>query len=100
MATAPKQKIALNLDTLEREDAKEPFIVVIDGEPMEFKDAADVEWDVLAEMDTPQEFFEVCLDDEQRKRLYDSKLPAWKFRKLWEGYQTHYGLDDRGNARA
>lgn len=102
MAPTGKTKIALNLDVLEREDgAEEPFVVAIGGKDITFKDAADVDWQVLRDMDGPEDMFETCLSDEDREYLYKQKLPGWKFRALWEGYQKHYGLiEDKGNSRA
>jgi hypothetical protein len=93
-------QVALNLDTLEREDIHEEFAVVIDGKRIVFTDAADIAWDVLETMDSPSEFVDECTSEEDRAHIYAAKLPAWKFKALWEGYQAHFGLSSPGNARA
>jgi hypothetical protein len=105
MAPQPRsikpKDIVLNLDTLEREESevKPEFAIVINGQRLVFEDAANLEWDVLEVMDTPSDFVEYTLSEEDQKVLRDAKLPGWKFRALWEAYQAHYGLGSRGNAR-
>lgn len=93
-------KVALNLDTLEREDKHEEFAAVIGGKRIVFTDAADLDWQVLAQLDSPEDFVEYCTTDEDRKHIYETSIPGWKFKALWEGYQAHYGLGSPGNARA
>lgn len=105
MATQPRsikpKDIVLNLDTLEREqsEVKPEFAIVIGGKRIVFEDAANLEWDVLEQMDSPSDFIAETLSDEDRKALMDAKLPGWKFKALWDAYQAHYGLGSRGNAR-
>lgn len=98
--TKPKTKIALNLDALEREDAAEPFVVVVGGKEVEFIDPAELDWEELAEFDSPRDFVNMALDDESRDHVLAQKLPGWKFKALWDGYQAHFGVDNRGNASA
>lgn len=95
-----KTKIALNLDILEREDAAEPFVVVVGGKEVEFIDPADLDWEELAEFDSPRDFVNMALGEEDRVHLLAQKLPGWKFKALWDGYQAHFGVDNRGNASA
>lgn len=95
-----KETISLNLDTLEREDKHEEFAVVIGGRRIVFTDAAELAWDVLEGLDTPSEFIQACTSDDDRKHIYESNVPGWKFRALWEGYQAHFGLSSPGNGRA
>ena len=49
-----KEKIALNLDTLEREDKYDEFASVIGGRRIVFKDAAELDWQVLARARLPR----------------------------------------------
>ena len=100
LKNAKGPQVALNLDTLEREEQFEEFAAVIDGKRIVFTDAADIAWDVLETMDSPSEFIDECTTEEDRAHIYAAKLPAWKFKALWESYQTHYGLTSPGNARA
>lgn len=94
---APARKatqIAINLDTVERpeEELKPPFVAAIGGKELTFLDAAELEWDDLAQMDSPEDFVRLTLSDEDQETLYAAKLPGWKFGQLWEAYQRHYGL--------
>jgi hypothetical protein len=102
MATSPRKtaQVALNLDTIEREDKHEEFAAVIGGKRIVFTDAADLEWDVLENMDSPSDFIDNCTTEEDRKHVYAAHLEAWKFKALWEAYQAHFGLSSPGNARA
>jgi hypothetical protein len=93
-------KVALNLDTLEREDRYDEFASVIGGRRIVFTDAAELDWQVLAELDSPEDFIENCTTDEDREHILKQSIPGWKFRALWEAYQAHYGLGNPGNARA
>lgn len=92
--------VTLNLDALEREDAKEPFIAVIAGRKIEFTDPGELEWRDLARWDSPEEFIDNALDEDDRAFVLEQKIPGWKFKALWEAYQEHFGLGDRGNANA
>ena len=101
MATArstASTKIALNLDTVQRDPAevKDPFVVTLGGKRLVFTDAADLDWEVLAQMDSPQDFVEQCLSEADQAHLYEAKLPGWKFAELWKSYQAYYGLEQRG----
>jgi hypothetical protein len=96
---AKSLEVALNLDVAEREDKHGEFAAVIDGKRVVFTDAADLEWDVLETMDSPSEFIEACTSEDDRAHIYAAKLPAWKFKMLWESYQKHFGLGSPGNAR-
>ena len=97
MATAARTKvtnIAINLDTVERpeEEVKPPFVAVVGGREIVFTDAAELEWDDLAQMDSPEDFVRLTLSEEDQDYLYGAKIPGWKFGTLWEAYQRHYGL--------
>lgn len=87
-----QKKIALNLDEIERKNVKDPFVVVIGGKEITFLDPEDMDWEDLAALDSPGDFVDMCTTDEDREHIYDQKLPAFKFKKLWESYQQHYDL--------
>lgn len=102
MATRPtpikSKQIALNLDAAERpdEEKRPPFVAVVGGKELTFVDAAELEWDDLAAMDSPHDFVQLTLSEEDRDHLYAQKLEGWKFGMLWESYQRHYGLKNPG----
>lgn len=85
-------KIVLNLDEFERKNTKDPFTVVVGGKPITFTDPEEMDWEDLAELDSPGDFIDLCLNDEDREHVYAQNLPAFKFKKLWEAYQQHYDL--------
>lgn len=101
MANTPaRTKISVNLDEIEQKDVKEPFVAVIGGKEITFTDPELLDWEDLASLESPGDFVDMCLDTEDRTYVYDQKLPAYKFRALWEAYQNHYGLlQSRGNRR-
>jgi glycerol-3-phosphate dehydrogenase len=92
------KQIALNLDDATRpeEEQKPPFVAVVGGKELTFKDAAELEWDELAEMDSPHEFVRLTLSEDDQTHLYAQKLEGWKFGQLWDAYQRHYGLKNPG----
>ena len=98
-ATGKPAPVSVNLDIIEREDPREEFSAVIGGKRIVFTDAADLEWDVLETMDSPTDFITECTTQEDREHIYAAKLPAWKFKALWQAYQDHFGLGSPGNAR-
>ncbi len=92
MAPAASNKIAVNLDELERKNPKDPFVAVIGGREITFTDPEEMDWEDLAALDSPGDFVDMCTTDDDREHIYNQKLPAFKFKKLWEAYQQHYDL--------
>lgn len=102
MATVKKlpsqNKIAMNLDTIEREGGPlEPFVVVVGGREVSFTDAAELDWQVLAGMG-PYDFFTYCLSDEDREYVLTQPLKGWQINAMLKAYQKHFGLGEPGNA--
>lgn len=105
-------RVNLDLDTLDREhvrglpEKKAPFVVNIEGRPVVFKDAIDVDALILMDLlSSPGRFFKGTLDGEDYKHVMDvyskpGKLPGWKLNGLMQSYQDYYGLDEQGNAVA
>jgi hypothetical protein len=93
--------VAINLDTLEREDGVEvPFAAVVGGKRLVFSDPQDADWQDLVDLDDPDTFAEICLQGEDRKHFLETRMPAWKMNELMKAFQQHYGLGNRGNASA
>ena len=94
MATSndSQTKVSINLDDLERKNVKEPFVAVIGGREVKFSDPEDMDWEDLAALESPGDFVDMCTSDEDREHIYDQKLPAFKFKRLFEAYQQHYDL--------
>lgn len=105
--TPTREKIQLNLDTLEREQVRglpkpkaEPFTVVFLGETLVFIDPLEIASPILMRMEeTPERFFRAALDDEGFNHIIRNfdEVPGWKLQALLQGYQDYYGLDGQGN---
>lgn len=111
-STPDAPKIALNLDTLTREQVRGvpkkkpvPFAITIEGRDLVFEDPIEVDAPILMRMEeTPDRFFKAALrqgDDFEwfmRDVFYEEgKMPGWKLSAIMQGYQDYYGLDGQGN---
>lgn len=96
MAT-PQDKVTLNLDTLEREDPRDSFSVVVAGKRIVMSDPSDLDWKILMKINEPQDFFRHVVTPADQQHFRNAEIPGWKMRKLMELYSEHYGLDELGN---
>ena len=94
------EKINLNLDTVEREQVYEPYVVVVDGHPITMTDPKDLDWKVLLTIDRPSQFFAHVVSDEDKQIFKKAMIEGWKMEMLLRDYQTHYGLGTPGNGDA
>lgn len=91
--------VALDLDSLEREDCPPPFDSLIGGRVYTFKDPQDVDWqDLLASMSNPVMFIRKVLPPEDHVAFFTTPLPNWKMSRLMEKYMEHFGLPSLPNA--
>ncbi len=90
----PAPKVALNLDTLEREGGTPiPFDFLLAGERYLLSDPQEVDWqDLLTAMRSPVMFFRIVLPAEQHHKFFAARMPSWKMAHLMRRYQDHYGL--------
>ncbi len=89
----------LDLDSLEREGAAEPFTFQLAGKRFLMSDPRDVDWqDLLVSLSSPQVFFRLVLPPEDHQSFFGSRLPGWKMQTLMTRYQQHYGIPDAGEA--
>lgn len=100
MTTPENAKINFNVDTVERERTFEPYVVSIGDRSVVMTDPADLDWQILANIERPTEFFRHVIADDDKKTFSDAKIPGWKLNLLITDYLKHYGLDTAGNARA
>lgn len=101
MAAADNQKIAVNLDVLEKEKVYDPFVVALPGgETITFNDPRDLEWHELASLEDPVQFVRVCLSEEDKDKLRNCKLAGWQFNKIMESFNRHFGIGPAGNSGA
>jgi hypothetical protein len=100
--------ITLDLDELERDpkQVRPPFVTVIGGRQVTFSDPEDADWQDLYDVADPYGLLRVAVTPEDRAHILEQKMPTWKFEKLMQAYNQHFGLEDkiaearRRNARA
>lgn len=114
---AAENTVHLDLDALERESVqglpkkkKDPYFVVAGGKRITFRDAVELNYAILANMEeTPGRFFRAAIKDKGELTHFlgwanDSGeddtggLSGVKLRALMQGYRDYYGLDKMGNA--
>ena len=101
-ATRLPAGVTLDLDSLEREQEFEPFVIRVNGERVTLIDARDLDWQVVARLsaDRPFEFFDSVIPKEDQDVFFKAKFPGWKMEELIQKYRDHYGMiGDRGNSR-
>jgi hypothetical protein len=99
-ARAPRPKVDLDLDRLEREDAPdEPFTSRAGGKEYTFADPMETEWQDLVIIN-PQDtiaFLKALLGD-QYDDFRKHRMPFWKLGRLVRAVQEYYGMIPEGNA--
>lgn len=93
----PDLSVVLDLDTETRpeKDIKPPFVVKVGGKAVTFKDPGEIDWRVLATVDTPADLVRVSLSSEDREHLTSQVLEGWKFNRLMDSYYQHYDMEER-----
>lgn len=87
--------VTLNLDEAVNENEKPPFIVKVQGREITFADPANLDWRDLLQLQDPTAFLRLSLSAEDRKFLFDTPMPSWRFNKLMEAYYGHFELEDQ-----
>lgn len=108
-ASAPRastaKKVALDLDTLEREgDIPEPFVVRVKGKPITLADIQELDWQDLAAIAQGRNahlFFQKVVHADDYEHFIAAKISSWKMERLMETYLEHFGVDPEllGNSR-
>lgn len=98
---APSKQIHFNLETVEVEAPKEPFVVGLPGgETIAMIEPDELDWQQLLDLDDPVKFLRYAISEEDRAKLAKEKFSGKKFAALIEAYQEHFGLPQRGNGVA
>jgi hypothetical protein len=99
-ARAPRPKVNLDLDKLEREDAPdELFTTRVGGTEYVFADPMETEWQDLVIIN-PQDtipFLRALLGD-QYPSFAKHRMPFWKLGRLVRAVQEYYGMIPEGAA--
>lgn len=91
------RKVLFNLDELENDRSSEPFVFSYQGQEFELKDPKDCDWqDLLVVQEDPRLTLHVLMDEEQRARFLELKLPMRKFEVLLKRWQEHFNQPNPG----
>lgn len=91
--------VALDLDAVEREDAKGPFGFRHLGRRYTLTDPQEIDWQqLLVAQRDPLYFITIALPKDDREEFFNTKMPSWKMNRLVEDYMKHYGLTSPGEA--
>ena len=98
---ADRSPVALDLDSLERENAPKPFTIRLGGRKVTLIDLRDLDWQEAAALspDRPFQFVEAVVAEEDQEFFLSQKISLWKMENFASAYRTHYGLGDEGNSR-
>lgn len=94
VTSLPEQGLVIDLDTIERKDAKPPFKAKILDRVITMLDPQDLDWRDLLEMKDPREFLRLTVSPEDRDWLARQAIPGWKFGQLMEAFYRHYDLEE------
>lgn len=96
-ASKPGESVALDLDSLEREDRREPFTFLHGGRVYEIIDPRDMDWqEQLRGMGDPIYFLQHAMSSDDVKAFFETKTPAWKLDRITRAYQEHFGMPSLG----
>lgn len=100
-SSVDRSPVALDLDSLERENAPEPFVVKLGGRRISMIDVRDLDWQLAASLspNRPYQFFEAVVPEDEQEHFLSQQLPLWKIERMAQQYRDHYGLGDEGNSR-
>lgn len=93
----PRPGVILDLDAEERPESevKPPFVVTVGGKDVTLEDPANIDWKKLAAVDIPADLLHVAMSKEDRKHIFDTEMPGWKFNRFMDAYYNHYDLEEK-----
>lgn len=93
----PDPAVILDLDAYETPESEilPPYVVKVGGKSITFLDPGDIEWRLLASINTPGDMIRVSLSQEDRNHIREQQISGRKFNALMKGYYDHYGLEDK-----
>ena len=118
-------RITFNVHDAEKERTYDPFVAVferpadwealratgkkppadwrdreVESRAVTMTDPTDIDWVDLLDINEPLQFLRYCVTAEDREFIKTCPIEGWRFGKLIEAYQRHYGLDTKGNGAA
>lgn len=95
-----------DLDTFERDEVPEPFIVKLGGKSYTLMDIQSCDYrDILKAVEyesggQPQRAIEIVVLAKDRATFFANKIPNYKLTAMFKSYREHYGVTDPGEADA
>jgi hypothetical protein len=92
-----KAPVSLDLDGLDKEDAKEPFTIRLGGKVFTLADPKDVDWRVLLDAmrawrrGDPELAIRTVVAEGDQEAFFAKPLPIFKLRSMLDAWQAHYG---------
>lgn len=84
----------LDLDTLEREGAVEPFTFTLNGRVFTMKPRDEIAWqNLLLAQRNPLLFVRFTMSKEDHDAFMEHELEMWKMDRLMQEYLKHFGID-------
>jgi hypothetical protein len=99
-----KPSIDFNLDTFERENAPEPFYVILGGKRYALQDAQALDYRDLLDSQRkamngePERAVEILVPEEDRDAFFANRIPNFKLDALFRRYNEHHGLPTPGES--
>lgn len=88
--------VGFNFDTWQRDEAVEPFPIVIAGKRYESLDPISIDFrEVMAALEsgTPQDMFQLLFPDDYDE-IMENKIPLGSLRAFADASSVHFGLED------
>lgn len=97
---AVKRSKIFDVDALEREVDRGPFVARIGGEEYVFPDPTDMDWQDASRVDANNvvESFKAWLGEDY-ERFAKHRMPVWKLIELFKAIQEHYGITDEDEGK-
>jgi hypothetical protein len=93
--------VGLNLDTLEREGSKGPFVFLHGGRRFVMTDPFEIDWkDLINALSNPFVFIRNCMSVSDHEAFIAGFCPTWKMNAIVDAYLKHHGLPTVGELGA
>jgi hypothetical protein len=93
----PVGDIDFDLDALEKpvEDQIPPLRANVNGKVLEFQNPDELDWTELMLIESPADFLDYVLSDDDLTHLRKTGLKGWQLNALVERFMKHFGLDEK-----
>lgn len=97
-APAPAD-VSLDLDTLDREDVKDPFTFRHKGHTYTINDPDELDWQKqMRALGDPVYFLRNAMSPEDVEKFFATETPGWKMEAILKAFRKHFAMPDLGEA--